>query len=106
MKIALLVVLLFVPRISLAWSNLVVASNKSVCPSAGYSTIQSAIDAVEPGGEIRVCAGVYAEQISIHKPLSIQADNGAILLPSAMARNASSLVDGSPIAAAVFVSDS
>jgi len=105
MKISLLAILSLVPRISLAWTSLVVAADRGVCPSAGYSTIQSAVDAAEPGGTIRVCAGVYPEQVSISKSVTIHGDNGAVLLPDSMTSNASSLVDGAPIAAALFVSN-
>lgn len=35
------------------------------CSTAGYSSIQSAVDAAPPGGTVFVCAGTYAEQVSI-----------------------------------------
>src|SRR5262249_17657497 len=55
------------------------------------------------GDRIRVCKGVYAEQLTIQKSLTIDADSGAILMPGAMHQNTVSLFDSAPIAAAVLV---
>src|ERR1700741_4732090 len=68
-------------------AQLVVDDDKIDCPNAGFSPIQDAIDAASPGDEIRVCKGIYIEQVKIGKPLDIEADNGAILMPSAMQAN-------------------
>lgn len=103
-KIALLASLLL-PSTAFGWNNLVVSADKSGCPNADYATIQAAINAVEPGGTIHVCAGLYPEQLAIAKPLSIQADNGAVLMPGPLVANASSTVDGAAIAAAIIVSN-
>ena len=40
-------------------------------PLSGYTTIQAAIDATQPGGTIIVPAGVYNEEITIGKPLTL-----------------------------------
>ena len=84
-------------------ARLVVDDDKVECPNAGFTRIQDAIDAASPGDEIHVCKGIYVEQIKIGKPLDIDADNGAILMPSAMLANTTSLFDAAPIATALLV---
>jgi nitrous oxidase accessory protein NosD len=49
-------------------------------------------------------SGTYREQVSINKSLSIEGDNGAILLPSGMVANTTG-ASGTPIAAAILVKD-
>ena len=84
---------------------LVVDDDKVQCPNAGFTHIQDAVNAASPGATIRVCQGIYVEQISINKPLAIEADSGAFLMPSAMQQNATSLVDATGLATAILVSD-
>jgi nitrous oxidase accessory protein NosD len=86
-------------------TRLVVDDDKVECPNAGFTHIQDAVNAASPGDEIRVCEGIYVEQVKISKPLDIDADNGAILMPSAMHANAASLFDAAPIATALLVTD-
>jgi hypothetical protein len=86
-------------------ARLVVDDDKVECPNAGFTHIQDAIDAAAPGSEIHVCKGIYVEQITIRKPLDIDADNGAVLMPSAMQANTTSLFDAAPIATALLVAD-
>jgi Right handed beta helix region len=86
-------------------AQLVVDDDKVECPNAGFTHIQDAVDAASPGDEIRVCKGIYVEQVAIRKPLKIDADNGAILIPSAMQANTTSLFDAAPIATALLVAD-
>jgi hypothetical protein len=85
--------------------QLVVDDDKVECPNAGFTHIQDAIDAASPGDEIHICKGIYVEQIKIGKPLDIEADNGAILMPSTMQANTVSLFDAAPIATALLVAD-
>jgi hypothetical protein len=84
-------------------ARLVVDDDKVECPSAGFAHIQDAIEAASPGDEIHICKGTYVEQVKIGKPLAIDADNGAILMPSAMQANTTSLFDAAPIATALLV---
>jgi hypothetical protein len=86
-------------------AQLVVDDDKVECPHAGFTHIQNAIDAASPGDEIHICKGIYVEQVTIRKPLNIEADNGVILMPSAMQANTTSLFDAAPIAAALLVAD-
>ena len=84
-------------------AQLVVDDDKVECPNAGFVHIQDAVDAASPGDRIHICKGIYVEQVTVRKPLDIDADNGAILLPSAMQANTTSLFDAAPIAAALLV---
>ncbi|MER7468729.1 right-handed parallel beta-helix repeat-containing protein [Streptomyces sp. NPDC097981] len=42
-----------------------------VVPSAAYPTVQSAVDAAHPGDRIALRPGVYREQVTIHKDLTL-----------------------------------
>jgi Right handed beta helix region len=97
--------LLFLPVRAIGGDKpqLVVDDDKVECPNAGFSKIQDAVDAATAGAVIRVCKGNYAEQVAIHKPLTIAADSGAVLMPGTMKQNTTSLLDGSPLAAAILV---
>ncbi|MFB6616288.1 right-handed parallel beta-helix repeat-containing protein [Streptomyces sp. NPDC056367] len=55
-----------------------------VVPSAAYPTVQSAVDAAQPGGRIALRPGVYREQVTIHKDLTLTgagAGRSTILAP-------------------------
>jgi hypothetical protein len=84
--------------------DLLVDDDKVQCPAATFTSIQAAIDAASPGNLIRVCPGTYREQLSIDKSLSIEGDNGAIVLPGNMTVNATGST-GTPIAAAILVKE-
>jgi len=101
----LALLLLPLPAIGGDRQHLVVDDDKGQCPNAGFSKIQDAVDAATPGAVIHVCPGKYAEQVAIHKPLTIAADSGAVLMPGAMKQNTTSLLDGTPLAAAILVAD-
>ena len=65
-------------------ATLVVGNDKTVCPSAQYSTIQEGVNAAATGETIEVCPGTYAEQVTIEKSLTLAGDNGAIVVPGPM----------------------
>jgi len=88
-----------------AGADIVVGLDPAACPGAGHATIQAAVDAAPPGARIRVCAGVYKEQVAIRKPLRLEGENGAVVMPAGMAANTTSLFDGSLVAAAILVAD-
>jgi hypothetical protein len=81
---------------------LLVDDDKAQCPTAEFSTIQAAIDAASPGQQIRVCAGTYAEQLTIQKTVLLAADDGVTVIPSALAENSNG-AGGDNIAAAILV---
>jgi nitrous oxidase accessory protein NosD len=84
--------------------DLLVDDDKVQCPAATFTSIQDAINAANPGSLIRVCPGTYHEQLSINKTVSIEGDNGAVVLPSSMVANTTGS-SGGPIAAAILVKD-
>ena len=64
-----------------------------------FTTIQSAVNSAGAGRAISVCPGVYAEQITISKPLTIRgvtspATNGGIAVVKAPGLNTMSSADG------------
>ena len=93
------------PLMGASQMRLVVDDDKVECPNAGFTHIQDAVTAASPGASIRVCKGTYVEQVTINKPLEIEADSGAILMPSAMKANAASLLDAAPLATAILVTE-
>src|ERR1700731_3304251 len=82
---------------------LLVDDDKVQCPTATFTKIQDAVNAAPNGATIRVCAGTYKEQVTITKSLTINGDNGAIVMPSAVLTNSTSLASGNPIAAVILV---
>ena len=104
---AVLVLLILSPLFTapVTAKQLIVSVNKSICPAATYTSIQAAVIAASPGDEIRICPGTYVEQVTITKPLDIDAENGAILMPSAMIQNSTSLLDAAPFAVALLIAN-
>jgi hypothetical protein len=102
----------FVPPALFARQNptsdpvILVDDDKVQCPTAAFTTIQSAVDAASPGDTIRVCAGTYVEQVTVSKSLTIRGDNGAIVMPSAVQVNGTDIPSGTPVAAVILVSNS
>jgi parallel beta-helix repeat protein len=73
------------------------------CPEAAFTRIQDALDAARPGATIRVCAGVYPEQLVVRKRVVLRGDPGAVVRPGGVVANATSLRTGRPIAALAAV---
>lgn len=102
----------FVPPALFAEQNptadpvILVDDDKVQCPTATFTTIQSAVDAASPGDTIRVCPGTYVEQVTISKSLTIRGDNGAIVMPTAVRVNGTDIPSGTPVAAVILVSNS
>jgi nitrous oxidase accessory protein NosD len=102
----------FVPPALFARQNptadpvILVDDDKVQCPTATFTTIQSAVDAASSGDTIRVCPGTYVEQVTISKSLTIRGDNGAIVMPSTLHVNGADLPSGTPVAAVILVSNS
>jgi parallel beta-helix repeat protein len=84
-------------------SNILVDDDKVQCPAASYTSVQAAVNAARAGDVIRVCAGTYKEQVTIDKSLSLEADNGVIVIPNDVVANAAGLSSGNPIAAIILV---
>ena len=104
----LILVSFLVPRVPAAAQDrkpdLLVDDDKVECPTATFTSIQDAINAADAGSLIRVCPGTYREQLSMNKSLSIEGDNGAIVLPGSMVANTTGS-SGTPLAAAILVKD-
>ena len=79
------------------------ATNCNDPSTLAFVTIGAAITAAAPGDVIKVCPGIYNEQVTVSKPVTIRGDNGAILKPTAMVANTTSLTSGLDIAAAILV---
>ena len=84
-------------------SVLLVDDDKVQCPTAQFTTIQAAVNAASSGDVIRVCAGTYAEQVSISASLTLRADNGVLLIPSNVIQNSNGVTGDDPIAAVILV---
>ena len=89
-------------QISNASATILVDDDKVQCPTAQFTTIQSAVNAATSGDVIRVCAGTYPEQVTISTSLTLRADNGVVVIPSGMTQNSTGASGGDSIAA-VFV---
>ncbi|MGH9732965.1 MAG: right-handed parallel beta-helix repeat-containing protein [Candidatus Acidiferrales bacterium] len=83
----------------------IVVSSGNQCPGATFHSIGDAVDAAQPGDDIRVCAGMYAEQVVVDKALHIEADSGAIVMPSNVTANGTDLTSGEALAAIFLVKD-
>jgi nitrous oxidase accessory protein NosD len=67
------------------------------CPSAGYSTIQAAVDAASGGATVVVCQGTYTEDVIISTRLTLRGRQGAVVQGSATANgNCDQLGPGGP----------
>ncbi|PYM14586.1 MAG: hypothetical protein DMD81_17510 [Candidatus Rokuibacteriota bacterium] len=68
-----------------------------------YTTIAAAVTAAGPHDVIKICPGVYDEQIVVTKPLTLRGENGAVVKPSPMVANTTSLTTGNPLAVVILV---
>jgi len=59
-------------------ATLVVDRDRVQCASAGFTAIQDAVDAAQPGDLIRVCPDRYTESVVIDQPLMLKGDPEAI----------------------------
>jgi hypothetical protein len=88
-----------------AWSTpaTLVVGNCVVGPS--YPTIQAAVDAAAAGDRVFVCPGVYNEQVTIKKPLTLEGSgiDETIISPTALDKTAPSLFSGLPLAYIILV---
>jgi nitrous oxidase accessory protein NosD len=53
-------------------NSLTTAGSGSSCATAGYLTIQAAVDAADPWATVVVCPGTYPEQVVIDEPLTLK----------------------------------
>src|SRR5262245_19892892 len=68
-----------------------------------YTTIAIAVAAARPRDVIKICPGTYPEQITIAKSLTLRGESGAVVQPSAMVANTTSLVTGNALATIIVV---
>jgi hypothetical protein len=74
------------------------------CTTAGYGTIQSAVNAAAAGNKIVVCAGTYPEQVTIKTSnLTLTAQGTATIQPTSATSNAADLDNAQPIVAILAV---
>jgi parallel beta-helix repeat protein len=59
-------------------ASTVATHTDSSCASAAYSTISAAVSAAASGSRIVVCRGVYAEDVTVSKPLTIVTDGATV----------------------------
>jgi hypothetical protein len=84
-----------------------VVDDNLACPGATFSSIQAAVNAAPRGGTIKVCPGVYNEQVRINKPLTVRGvefanQTAAIVKPAPAVANSTSTATGNPIAAIIL----
>ena len=92
-------------RADAAGSHTVVVDDDLACAGAAFSTIQAGIDAAQPGDFVAICAGVYPEQLTITKNLTLTPYSGDALPVVALERLFPLLLDArlSPVVAADVV---
>jgi hypothetical protein len=89
-------------------ATLTVDDDNAQCPGATFTSIQAAVNAANPNDKINVCPGLYQEQVTITKPLTISGvdiagQSLAVIKPVGVLANSTSLASGNPIAAIVLV---
>jgi hypothetical protein len=86
-------------------ANQLVVGTKSASCNAQYSTIQAGVDAAAPGGTVRICPGIYKEQVTITKAVTLRGENAVVIQPANVTANSTGTASGQPIAAIVLVKD-
>src|SRR5262245_36328491 len=82
--------------ILLTGTALVVDRDRAQCADAGFTSIQSAVDAARPGDQIVVCPDRYNESVVINKRLTITGDPDAIAAIDCFQTSPSQLGDLDP----------
>jgi parallel beta-helix repeat protein len=59
-------------------ATLVVDDDGAQCAQADFALIQAAVDAAQPGDLVRVCAGRYAETVTVDKAVTLKGDPEAV----------------------------
>ncbi len=77
-----------------------VGGNGTSCTQPGFSTISAAIQAVPSSGTINVCAGDYAEQLTITKPMTIVGHGKVVVQLPSVPANSATACDTAPGTAA------
>jgi nitrous oxidase accessory protein NosD len=89
-------------------ARLIVGKLNAACPGAQYTTITAAVNAASPGDVIEICPALYAEQLTITKPLTLRGIGvneieRALVQPSSMVPvvGADGAVGGLPVEAVI-----
>lgn len=75
-------------------ATLVVGQDTTSCPAATYSSIQAAVGAASAGDTVSVCPGLYVEDVTVDKPLTLVGP-GFSFDPGALANCGSAIADSS-----------
>jgi parallel beta-helix repeat protein len=59
-------------------ATLVVDRDRAQCAHAAFTSIQAAVDAASAGDLIKVCPDVYAESVTVDKPLTLRGNPDAV----------------------------
>src|SRR5579863_4936545 len=91
-------------------TRLIVGKPNTGCPGAQYTTITAAVNAASSGDVIEICPALYAEQVTVTKPLTLRGIgvNGikrVLVQPSSMVPvvGADGAVGGLPLEAVITV---
>jgi hypothetical protein len=59
-------------------ATLLVDQDRAQCPRAQFASIQAAVDNARPGDTVKICAGTYAERVTVDKPLLLDGDGTVV----------------------------
>jgi hypothetical protein len=79
------------------------AKDCNISTPTPYTTIASAVAAARPRDVIKICPGTYSGQLTIAKSLTLRGESGAVLKPSAMVADTTSLITGNALATIIVV---